>query len=543
MRKATTIFLLVLSLTSLYIGLSSSVSPPHRTYRNDIFIPGTKDNPTWYYAVSGEDFMQKWGLLPGDTVAFKIGPNGEDFMNNVDLSMTYVNGITFLNDSTNRKDFQLGWFGLGNNCQNVKFLGNGSKYVYYGFTLWEPKNIGLSWSCVGDLEAAYFISNGNAMGVQLVAIPGVTYPLNYQKFHLHNCKILNPDQEAVYIGYVHYNGEVLIDFTGDSITVRNAGRDGIQTRNTSKTLIKDNDIDSVGMKHDYGHDHGILLGDNINGAIVKNNTLKNIQGIGIWNDGWGTFTYECNNIQAQWWGIMSRNNSYVGTDYTDPQEIGYSKQTVKNNIIKAGNGVTMESYFVAPGKTVTIEAYNNQCVDTFKIATGIIFTNSNNSPTTIPQCTANIPVPLPVHLKYFKGHKEQSNAVLEWEIATEEGFDHFEVQKSANGQNFQQLVKVARQPVTIPLYKVIDACPYPSSYYRLKMIDQDGSFTYSSIVNINISLKPVDYSVYDILGRKVLQRTVLSLQAIKNDLQSMNRIKPGLYFIRSTSGSEKFLKK
>jgi hypothetical protein len=512
MRKATTLLLILISLTSF---------AQHKTYRNDIFIPGTKANPTWYYAVSGEDFMAKWGLLPGDTVAFKIGANGEDLMNNVDLSMTNVNGITFLNDSSNKKDFLLGWFGLGNKCQNIKFLGNGSKYVKYGFTLWEPKNIGLSWSCVGDLEAAWFISNGNAMGVQLVAIPGVVYPLNYQKFRLHHCKILNPNQEAVYIGYVHYNGQVLIDFTGDSITVRNAGRDGIQTRNTSKTLIENNDVDSVGMLHDYGHDHGILLGDNINGAVVRKNVLKNVQGIGIWNDGWGTFTYECNDISAVNWGIMSRNLSYVGTDYTDPQEIGYSKQILKNNTITAGNGVTMESYFDAPDKTVSIEAYNNQCSGKFNLATGISFTASNNTSTSIPQCTANIPVPtpLPVSLEYFTAERKGRAVLLKWK-AQEYEFSHYEIEK--NGATW------ARVNGGQSSYSMYDYQPTDINRYRLKMIDLNGKYTYSNYVEIKMNSVKIK-GVYNTAGAMLGTST--------------NKLRKGYYIVLYEDGSKEYLVK
>jgi hypothetical protein len=518
MKKATTatIFFLV-CLTSLLVSFTSSVRPPHRTYRNDIFIPGTKEKPTWYYAPTGEDFMAKWGLLPGDTIAFKIGPNGEDLMNNVDLSMTNVNGITFINDSSNKKDFLLGWFGLGRNCQDVKFMGNGSKYVYYGFTLWEPKNIGLSWSCVGNSEAAYFLSNGNAMGVQLVAIPGVVYPLNYQKFHLHNATIKNSNQEAVYIGYAHYNGSVLIDFTGDSITVRNAGRDGIQTRNTSKTLIENNDIDSVGMLHDSGHDHGILLGDNINGAIVRNNKLRNVQGIGIWNDGWGDFFYECNNIQSVWWGMMTRNIAVLNGENTDPQNIGYVHHVLKNNTFAPGNGITVESYFDGAGKTNTIEAYNNQCPDVFKLVAGITFLHSNNTPATITQCATSKPVILPVHLESFTASRKQRAILIQWS-ASESAFDHYELQKSTDGNRFQLFARVSggqRQ------YEQYDLFPADMNYYRLKMIDQDGAYTYSKI--ILLQMKGAKYQVFNIGG-----------QYIGSNKEAL---KKGFYFIKYDDGT------
>jgi hypothetical protein len=513
MRKATTLLLLLLSLTSF------------AKIRSDIFIPGTQSAPTWYYAGTGENFMTKWGLSEGDTVSFKIGINGENYMNNVDLGNAKVNGITFINDASNTKPFQLGWFGMGANCMNVSFMGNGSKSVQYGFNLFDPLHMALSWQCVGNLEAAWFTVDGAGMGAQLVAIPGVVYPVNYQIFYLHDVEIRNVKQEAVYVGYVHYDPDVLMDFTARRIKIRNSGRDGIQTRNTSKTLIEDCDIDSVGMLHDYGHDHGILLGDNINGAVVRNNVLKHVQGIGIWNDGWGTFTYECNDISAVNWGLMSRNLSYVGTDYTDPQEIGYSKQILKNNTIVAGNGVTMESYFDGQGKTATIEAYNNQCPDKFNLASGITFLHNNNTLTTIPQCTANIPVPLPVTLESFTAVRKGKAILIQWK-ASESAFDHYELEKSTNGVSYSLNARVAGGQNN---YSVYDYFPSETNYYRLKMIDQKGSFSYSKVVVVSMAKGNKVKAIYNLAGVDMGQ--------------DQNKLKKGFYIAVYEDGSKEYLMK
>jgi hypothetical protein len=516
MRKATFLLLLLISLTGF---------GQHKTYRNDIFKPGTKANPTWYYAPSGEDFMSKWGLLPGDTVAFKIGANGEDYMNNVDLGNAKVNGITFINDASNTKPFQLGWFGMGANCMNVSFMGNGSKSVQYGFNLFDPLHMALSWQCVGNLEAAWFTVDGAGMGAQLVAIPGVVYPVNYQKFYLHDVEIRNVKQEAVYVGYVHYDPDVLMDFTARRIKIRNSGRDGIQTRNTSKTLIEDNDIDSVGMLHDYGHDHGILLGDNIDGAVVRNNVLKNVQGIGIWADGWGTVNMECNTIQAVNWGIMTRNIAVLNGENTDPQNIGYVHYTLKNNTITPGNGVTMESYFDGQGKTATIEAYNNQCPDKFNLASGITFLHNNNTLTIIPQCTANIPVPLPVTLESFTAVRKGKAILIQWK-ASESAFDHYELEKSTNGVIYSLNARVAGGQTN---YSVYDYFPSETNYYRLKMIDQNGSYSYSKVVVVSMAKGNKLKAIYNLAG--------VDMGA------DQNKLKKGFYIAVYEDGSKEYLMK
>jgi hypothetical protein len=515
MRKATFFLLLLLSLTSL---------AQHKTYRNDIFKPGTKANPTWYYAPSGEDFMAKWGLLPGDTVAFKIGANGEDYMNNVDLGNAKVNGITFINDSSNKKQFLLGFFSMGGSCVNVKMLGNGSKSVYYGFKFFHPDFFGLSWACVGNVEAGFLEMDGSKMGVQVITIKGNYYAANYQTVYLHNIFVHNTSDEAFYLGYAH-EPEILMTLTIDSCKVRNSGRDGLQTRQTLKTTLTNNDLDSVGMAHVFGHDHGILLGDNINGAVVLKNVLKNVQGIGIWMDGWGDFLYECNTIQAAYRGMMTRNIAWLSGVYTDPQEIGYVHQVVRNNTISSNTGIILESLYDNGTKPDTIEFYNNQTSGIYSTATGINFTQYNNTLTTIPQCTSNIPVPLPVTLESFTAVRKGKAILIQWK-ASESAFDHYELEKSINGVSYSLNARVAGGQVN---YSVYDYFPSETNYYRLKMIDQNGSFSYSKVVVVSMAKGNKVKAIYNLAG--------VDMGA------DQNKLKKGFYIAVYEDGSKEYLMK
>jgi hypothetical protein len=511
MRKATTLLLLLISLTSF---------AQHKTYRNDIFIPGTKASPTWYYAVSGEDFMAKWGLLPGDTVAFKIGANGEDYMNNVDLGNAKVSGITFINDPSNKTQFQLGWFGMGGRCVNVKFLGNGSKSVHYGFLLFDRNHMGLSWSCVGNVEAAYLECIG-AMGVQVVTIEGNVYDANFQKVYLHNIYVHDTSDEAFYMGYVH-DSPILMDLTIDSCTVRNSGCDGLQTRNTIKTTLTNNYLDGVGLINRYGHDHGILLGNNAQGAIVRNNVLKNVHGIGIWNDGFGDFLYECNDISANNWGVMSRSTLYplgAGTPSADPQNIGYQSQIIKNNTITPGNGVAVESYYESNGRVISISTANNRTSGVFNISSGINYSATNNGATVTPNCPTAIPVPLPVSLEYFTAERKGRAVLLKWK-ANEYEFSHYEVEK--NGVTW---AKVNGGQVSYSMY---DYQPTDINRYRLKMIDLNGKYTYSNYVEIKMNGTKIK-GVYNTAGAMLGTET--------------NKLRKGYYIVLYEDGSKEYLVK
>jgi len=70
---------------------------------------------------------------------------------------------------------------------------------------------------------------------------------------------------------------------------------------------------------------------------------------------------------------------------------------------------------------------------------------------------------------------------LTWTTANAEDFSHFELQRSPNGRGPWS---VLAQPVlqTSGVHGYTDQSPLPSAYYRLKMVDLDGTFTYSEVV-------------------------------------------------------------
>jgi hypothetical protein len=94
---------------------------------------------------------------------------------------------------------------------------------------------------------------------------------------------------------------------------------------------------------------------------------------------------------------------------------------------------------------------------------------------------------LPVALTTFTGHTAGKQNMLEWAVAREEAFSHYEVERSADGSNNWEMLgeiagaENARQEQG---YNFTDLNPLPSTYYRLRMIDLDGSSTFSSILQL-----------------------------------------------------------
>ncbi|KAI9459566.1 hypothetical protein F5148DRAFT_1287093, partial [Russula earlei] len=95
---------------------------------------------------------------------------------------------------------------------------------------------------------------------------------------------------------------------------------------------------------------------------------------------------------------------------------------------------------------------------------------------------------LPVTLVSFQGQKQGSSNLLTWTTATEINSSDFELQRGIDGSTFTTLTVVASKAVngnssTLLTYQSTDAKPLTTdNYYRLKLVDKDGSFTYSNIV-------------------------------------------------------------
>jgi len=95
--------------------------------------------------------------------------------------------------------------------------------------------------------------------------------------------------------------------------------------------------------------------------------------------------------------------------------------------------------------------------------------------------------PLSLNLLSFTGTLVNHNAELQWQTANELNTDHFEIDKSSDGVHFDSLTTVKAIGTGNNNYTTFDAYPQiGDNYYRLKSVNNDGSFTYSNIVLIQV---------------------------------------------------------
>ncbi len=95
---------------------------------------------------------------------------------------------------------------------------------------------------------------------------------------------------------------------------------------------------------------------------------------------------------------------------------------------------------------------------------------------------------LPMGILYFKGKNVDNHNILQWATVSEFNSDHFEIQRSVDGRNFESVgqVPAAGTSKNTREYRYTDQqAPGKLSYYRLAQVDQDGSSTYSTVVSIN----------------------------------------------------------
>ncbi len=168
---------------------------------------------------------------------------------------------------------------------------------------------------------------------------------------------------------------------------------------------------------------------------------------------------------------------------------------------------------------------------------------------------------LPVELIRFEARLIENKTRLDWASALEENLWVYEIERSSDASNwsFLQSVNANNRPSQ---YRNWDEHPFIGfTYYRLKMIDNDGSFSYSNIASVfreiepEVSLYPnpttgkitVEYEslantnttfeVRDLLGRLILkQGNSTDLDGRSILVMDLEGLPAGTYFLRANIG-------
>jgi trimeric autotransporter adhesin len=111
------------------------------------------------------------------------------------------------------------------------------------------------------------------------------------------------------------------------------------------------------------------------------------------------------------------------------------------------------------------------------------------------------PITLPLNLLTFKGSWQDNLAMLQWETSNEVNTSHFIIERSVDARNFTTIGKTDAagnsngQNYSFP-DKDAGMLNATILYYRLKMYDLNGTFSYSNIVSITVDPSAMVVNIY-----------------------------------------------
>jgi len=171
---------------------------------------------------------------------------------------------------------------------------------------------------------------------------------------------------------------------------------------------------------------------------------------------------------------------------------------------------------------------------------------------------------LPVNLIEFRGERtEEKEHRLVWQTAGEQDNDFFEIQRSADGLNWQIRGQVAGQGNTTSrqAYAFLDRAPLAgTNFYRLRQVDFSGAFAFSEVITLNNSgnwqphpnpfnnslIVPIEegernLQLFNLQGQDVLHQVTRAVQNGQIVLDT-TPLPKGVYFIRYRGQSARLVK-
>ena len=108
-------------------------------------------------------------------------------------------------------------------------------------------------------------------------------------------------------------------------------------------------------------------------------------------------------------------------------------------------------------------------------------------------------VPLALKFKSIKVYQLNKDLQVDWTILNEADIDHYEIERSSDGREFSTVGTVAALGNTVSEinYSWIDITATGQTYfYRIKAVDREGKFSYSSIIRIDLNRTGSGISIY-----------------------------------------------
>ena len=169
--------------------------------------------------------------------------------------------------------------------------------------------------------------------------------------------------------------------------------------------------------------------------------------------------------------------------------------------------------------------------------------------------------PLPVDFTNISAKQKGAGISIDWSTASETNSKYFDIEKSIDGGGKWQLVSTVKASGNSSVSKKYNA--YDSklvgglNYYRIKQVDQDGKFKYSSVVYVKVNIdkpgasvvtnpfnsniaidfmsktnQPVFLSLYDVTGKLVSSgKMSIPMGTSRKTFDNVINIQKGVYIL------------
>ena len=136
-----------------------------------------------------------------------------------------------------------------------------------------------------------------------------------------------------------------------------------------------------------------------------------------------------------------------------------------------------------------------------------------------------IPSVLPVTFSEFSLARKNGDVMVHWSTETEQNTSVFEVERSLDGTNWSTIskVKAAGNATSRSSYSYTDRNPSSQAlYYRIRQVDEDGTFTYTSVKSITMDKVSSGLKIASASNRLILQFPQMVKSGVSVRIISLN---------------------
>ena len=518
-----------------------SVSKAALRYNKDFAYSLTLDDcSSDHYAVAKPLFQG--GVVPGSGYTSPGLFSTDGCGNNV----TFKVGIAW--NSTNTS-------GYGANANDGSYMSWAQLQEVYNMG-WDVLNHSLAHRAWGDLTGSYTYANQitqnndnvrTRLGIEMPCFVVPSGDYNYQDVALQQGHKAVFDQNFP-LGNVSYTG-IQIDGNANMSNLK-AYREDITTQVDNPTKLTNIANQSTGGTH-FWYNEFVHHIDNFNASAPFNfynfrNYMVNIAN-----------TYGKNGSDRVWFAPLQEVYEYV----VSRQNANFTTNLTNDNKLEINLNLSAVPTWMRR-KTLTLIVNSTANFSNITLPQGITATWRGTGTTKLLNLDfTNYTPSIPVELITFSAKGKGNSALLTWKTASEQRFHGFEIERSLDGINYVPIGFVKAKG-TDSEYNFEDNNFQKTSYYRLKMMDNDGSFEYSKIVSLlvaskyNVKITPsvaddlllveTDFddktaatiNIFNQSGKLMIEKMASQTNTI-----SLASLPQGLYFIRVNHGVDFWVKK